>query len=85
MKDRTKPWGTSHAILLCEKPINFPFAVINADGCYRKNRFKKATLFLFSHLENYTLVSYQPKNTSPDNASVVRGICSLDNGKLIGI
>ena len=29
--ERTKPWGTAHAILCCKSEINGPFAVINAD------------------------------------------------------
>ncbi len=33
--DRTKPWGTGHAILCTKDKVNEPFAVINADdfGC----------------------------------------------------
>ena len=31
---RTKPWGTTHAILQAEEALNEPFAVINADDFY---------------------------------------------------
>src|SRR3954469_12534403 len=34
--DRTKPWGTAHAVLCCKGKINEPFAVINADDFYGK-------------------------------------------------
>ncbi len=33
-KDRMKPWGTSHAILVARKKINEPFGVINSDDYY---------------------------------------------------
>ena len=32
--DRTKPWGTAHAVLCAKDSINGPFAVINADDFY---------------------------------------------------
>src|SRR5512137_2273189 len=32
--DRAKPWGTAHAVLVTEKAIDGPFAVINADDFY---------------------------------------------------
>ena len=32
--DRTKPWGTNHAVLMGESAIHEPFAVINADDFY---------------------------------------------------
>ena len=32
--DRAKPWGTGHAVLVAEKKIAAPFAVINADDFY---------------------------------------------------
>lgn len=44
--DRTKPWGTGHAVLSCDGLISGPFAVINADDYYGKNGFIKAAEFL---------------------------------------
>ena len=32
--DRTKPWGTGHAVLAAKKVLSEPFAVINADDYY---------------------------------------------------
>ena len=82
---RTKPWGTGHAVLSCEGLIDAPFAVINADDYYGKNGFKAASEFLFFHPDDYALVGYQLRNTLSDNGGVTRGICSADDGKLIGI
>ena len=39
--NRTKPWGTGHAILSAKKVINGPFLVINADDYYGKEAYKK--------------------------------------------
>src|SRR5690606_36742610 len=32
--ERTKPWGTAHAVLCCREVVKDPFAVINADDFY---------------------------------------------------
>jgi choline kinase len=44
--ERTKPWGTSHAILCAKEAVTEPFAVINADDFYGADAFKKAVNFL---------------------------------------
>ena len=83
--ERTKPWGTGHAVLACKDLIDGPFAVINADDYYGKNGFRKAAEFLSLHPESYALVGYQLKNTLSDHGGVTRGICSVEDGKLTGI
>ena len=82
---RTKPWGTGHAVLACDRLINEPFAVINADDYYGKNGFIRAAEFLNTYPDSYALVAYQLKNTLSDHGGVTRGICSVDDGKLTGI
>ena len=79
---RTKPWGTGHAVLSCKDVLDSPFAVINADDYYGVNGFKKAADFLGN---GYALIGYIIKNTLSDNGGVTRGICSISEGKLIGI
>ena len=80
---RTKPWGTGHAVLACDGLLNSPFCVINADDYYGKEGFVKAAQFL--EKEQYGLVGYVLKNTLSDNGGVTRGICSVKDGKLVGI
>lgn len=82
---RPKPWGTGHAVLCAAEHINSPFAVINADDYYGKNGFVKAVGFLTSHPDSYGLIGYQLKNTLSDNGGVTRGICSVNQGRLVGI
>ena len=80
---RTKPWGTGHAVLACDGLLDSPFCVINADDYYGKEGFVKAAQFLDK--EQYGLVGYVLKNTLSDNGGVTRGICSVQDGKLVGI
>ena len=82
---RKKPWGTGHAALCAAEHINSPFAVINADDYYGKNGFSIASGFLAEHPESYALIGYILKNTLSNNGGVTRGICSVDQGRLVGI
>ena len=82
-ENRVKPWGTGQAVLACKGLLNEPFAVINADDYYGKDGFVKAAQFLKTG--RYGLIGYVLKNTLSDNGGVTRGICTVKNGKLVGI
>ena len=85
---RTKPWGTSHAILCAGKVVKEPFAVINADDFYGKDAFKKAYNFLSNECDEktYALLGYELSNTLSENGSVSRGVCEVDkNNNLVQI
>ncbi len=86
--DRTKPWGTGHALLCCKDVIDGPFAVINADDFYGKDGFAKAADFLSTKCSDdlYSLIGYSLINTLSENGSVSRGVCDIDaEGNLLGI
>lgn len=72
---RTKPFGTSHALLCCKDVLDGPFAVINADDFYGFDAFKQAYNFLTTGIQNdkYACIGYELKNTLSDNGSVTRG------------
>ena len=76
---RTKPWGTSHAILAARDIIDAPFAVINADDYYGPEAFKEIYNYLSTHADDekyrYAMVGYLLKNTVTENGSVARGVC----------
>ena len=80
---RKKPLGTGHAILACDGLIDSPFAVINADDYYGMSGYRKASEFL--ETGRYGLVGYVLKNTLSDNGGTTRGICVVENGRLVGI
>lgn len=81
-KDRTKPWGTGHAVLCCKECVNTPFAVINADDYYGKSAFKKIYEQLKNDSENYCMVGFRLINTLTENGYVSRGVCKVENGNL---
>lgn len=85
---RTKPWGTSHAILCASPVVKENFCVINADDFYGEDAFKKAYDFLVNGCNDQTfaLVGYQLENTLSENGSVSRGVCQVDeNNNLVQI
>lgn len=82
--ERTKPWGTGHAILMLEHMEN-PFVVINADDYYGKIGFKNIYNFLINEDNdsyNYCMAGFILKNTLSDNGGVSRGICKVKDGYL---
>ncbi len=86
--ERTKPWGTAHAVLCCRDKVKEPFAVINADDFYGRDGFVKAYDFLTNSVNDqcYGIIGYELKKTLSDNGSVSRGVCDLDaNGDLADI
>lgn len=87
--ERTKPWGTNHAVLMGKDLINEPFAVINADDFYGKESFEVLADFL-KNVEGqqgrYCMVGYRVANTLSENGSVSRGVCTTDkNGYLTDV
>ena len=77
---RTKPFGTSHAVLCAKEAIDgAPFAVINADDYYGKDAFKVIYKYLCSAKEGeYCMVGYLLSNTVTEHGSVARGVCTVD-------
>ena len=45
-ENRTKPWGTCHAVMACRHIVKGPFAVINADDYYGPSAFIQIYDFL---------------------------------------
>ena len=80
--DRTKPYGTVHAVMCAKDLIHEPFAVINADDYYGKDAFS-AMADSLTRLEKKpnraSMVAYYLKNTISRNGHVTRGICSTDD------
>ena len=76
-KDRTKPWGTGHAVLSCAGEIDGPFVVINADDYYGKEGFQAVHDYLVKGGKS-CMAGFVLKNTLSDNGGVTRGICKMD-------
>jgi UTP-glucose-1-phosphate uridylyltransferase len=82
---RSKPWGTSHAILVTESKIKEPFGVINADDFYGAESFRILRDFLVNDKDpnNYCIVGYKLGNTLSDHGHVNRGVCQVGDGGLL--
>ena len=79
--ERTKPWGTNHAVLMAKDLINEPFMVINADDFYGKESFEVMAKFLLDvHGEQgkYCMAGYRVGNTLSEHGTVSRGVCATD-------
>ena len=78
--ERTKPWGTSHAVLVAKDIINEPFAVINADDYYGANSFRIMAEFLIENCSEsqMSMIGYILENTLSENGTVNRGVCKVD-------
>lgn len=87
--DRSKPWGTNHAVLMGKGVINEPFAVINADDFYGKESFEVMAEFLRSVVgkkNEYSMLGYHVGNTLSESGTVSRGVCEVDgNGNLTNV
>lgn len=78
--ERTKPWGTAHAVLCSKDAVKEPFAVINADDFYGRNAFEQAAQFLQQACtpSTYAIIGYDLTATLSDHGTVNRGVCMLD-------
>ena len=90
-KERTKPWGTTQALMSIIGIVNEPFAVINSDDFYGRESFQ----ILAQHLKKqqncvekpqFCMAGYSLKNTVTEHGAVNRGVCNISSaGHLISI
>jgi dTDP-glucose pyrophosphorylase len=79
--ERTKPWGTNHAVLMAKDLIHEPFMVINADDFYGKESFEVMAKFLLDvngQQGKYCMAGYRVGNTLSEHGTVSRGVCATD-------
>jgi UTP-glucose-1-phosphate uridylyltransferase len=81
--ERTKPWGTAHAVLRAAGKIKEPFAVINADDFYGREAYEIISSSLSEKntqngLEFY-LAGYPIKNTLSKHGTVSRGVLEINS------
>ncbi len=82
--ERTKPFGTGHAVLCARSCVSEPFIVINADDYYGVDAFR----VIYEELGRLkaegeaTMVGYRLDKTVSEHGSVTRGVCHVTDGKL---
>lgn len=84
-QNRTKPLGTTHAIICAKEKVHEPFVIINADDFYGRQAFMDAKKFLEeTNYAKYGAILYKIENTLSENGQVKRGICQIKDNNLIG-
>ena len=82
--ERTKPFGTAHAVLCARSLLHEPFIVINADDYYGVDAFR----VIYGELGKLkaegegTMVGYRLDKTVSEHGSVTRGVCHVTDGRL---
>lgn len=83
-EDRTKPFGTVHALLCAAPVVKEPCCVINADDYYGIGAYET----IYEELTRMpaegkaTMVGYLLKNTASLHGTVSRGVCAVEDGWL---
>ena len=80
---RTKPWGTTHAILMADGVIKENFAAINADDFYGQEAYQVLAKHLTSGTPDYAMVGFILKNTLSAHGSVARGVSRVDTNNYL--
>ena len=85
---RTKPWGTTHAVLAARELIDGPFAVINADDYYGPEAYRVLYDYLAHHTDRpdcfqYAMVGYRLGKTLSQNGGVARGVCRVSEDGML--
>jgi dTDP-glucose pyrophosphorylase len=75
--NRSKPWGTAHALLAGQSAIQEPFAAINADDFYGAQSFALLAAHLSSGSADYAMAGFVLRQTLSDFGSVARGVCKV--------
>jgi len=77
--DRSKPWGTGHAVLAAEAAIGGPLAVINADDFYGRDAFRVLADFMRTassgSIPTFALAGFEVGPTLSEAGPVSRGLC----------
>ena len=85
--DRSKPWGTGHAVMMAEGRTDGPFAVINGDDFYGRGAFEAIAAYYRDWTpargNDYCMVGYQVGKTLSEFGAVSRGICQSGADSLL--
>ena len=84
---RTKPFGTVHALLCAADVVDGPCCVINADDYYGIDAYRTIyeELVRLPDQGRATMVGYLLKNTASLHGTVSRGICTVEDGRLLSV
>ncbi len=85
--NRSKPWGTGHAVMMADGKIDGPFAVINGDDFYGRGAFETLAAYYKdwtpARSNDYCMVGYPVDKTLSEFGAVSRGVCQSDEDFLL--
>ena len=86
-ENRSKPWGTGHAILMADGRIDTPFVVINGDDFYGREAFQSLADYYRDwtpdRRNDFCMAGYHVGNTLSEFGAVSRGVCLAGPGALL--
>lgn len=77
-RGRTRPWGTTQAILAAMQTIHEPFGVINVDDFYGADSYRTLASHLQSGSTDQAVMGFLLHKTLPDEGSVSRAVCDVN-------
>ncbi len=83
-KDRTKPFGTGHAVYCAKDNIHEKFAIISADDFFGAESFQLAANFA-KESDDFCVIGYKIGGTLSDKGAVKRGVCMEKDGYLTDV
>ncbi len=83
-EERSKPFGTVHAVLAAKDVIRGHFATVNADDYYGREAYAimHRRLCELKDPSEAAIVPYILGNTMSENGAVTRGVCRIADGLL---
>jgi NDP-sugar pyrophosphorylase family protein len=83
---RSKPWGTAHAVLSIADVVREPFMVVNADDYYGDKSYGLLAESLSAASSNTALLAaFRLGNTLPLKGTVSRGVCQVAGDRLTSL
>lgn len=86
---RTRPWGTTQAVLAAREAVDGSFAVLNADDCYGRDAIAAAARFLATRppdATDHAVIGYRLDQTASPSGGVNRAVLRVSaSGFLEGV
>lgn len=82
---RTKPWGTTHAVLTAGGIVTDPFIVINADDFYGAQAYQALATAMYAPSGDWYLAGFPLADTLSPSGPVNRAVCRVNAGLLLGL
>ena len=85
--ERTKPWGTAHAVLAARAVVDGPFAVVNADDFYGPRAYELAARASAAAAVSgrAAIIGFRLDHTLSEHGAVTRGIPLVRDRQVVSL